>query len=180
MAEKTLLSMAVLVSNLAHTGYRRAGVALVKGENVIPADTITETQLAQLKADHRLKVAIQDESDPSNQDGNQSSSVDEGAVPGTVEGEGKEEPSVASEAETITSDDESGSSDTGGDSQPTPDVATPKTLNEAIALLDPANVEHFLASGKPSVEALEKLLGHAVTAAERDEAWETFLAEQEV
>lgn len=136
MVEKTLIAYALAVTNLAHNGYRRAGISLDKGTQIIPADTITETQLAQLKADPRITVAVQDETDSSTSDGDQSTSVDNGAVP--------------------------------------------STLIEAIALLDPANVDHFLGSGKPSVEALEKLLGHAVTAAERDEAWETFLAEQEV
>jgi hypothetical protein len=135
MAEKTLISYALALTNLAHTGYRRAGLALVKGENTIPADTITETQLAQLKADPRIKVVIQDETNSSVANGDQSTPVDQGTVPGT--------------------------------------------LIEAIALLDPANVDHFTSTGKPQIDALETLLGHKVTAAERDAAWETFLAEQE-
>jgi hypothetical protein len=135
MAEKTLISYALALTNLAHTGYRRAGLALVKGENTIPADTITETQLAQLKADPRLKITVQEEGGSAGTDGDQSLLLDQGSVP--------------------------------------------DTLATAIALLDPANVDHFTSTGKPQIDALETLLGHKVTAAERDEAWETFLAEQE-
>lgn len=135
MAEKTLISYELAVTNLAHNGYRRAGVSLVKGTQTIPADTLTETQLAQLKADPRIKVAVPSEGNSSGENGDQSKLVGSGSVPAT--------------------------------------------LIEAIELLDPANVDHFTGGGKPQIDALEKLLGRSVTAVERDEAWETFLAEQE-
>ncbi|MCR9628873.1 HI1506-related protein [Vibrio antiquarius] len=58
MAEKTLIASLVSVICHAHTGYRRAGMAFSKGENTLKPDSITQTQLAQLKADPRLKVTL--------------------------------------------------------------------------------------------------------------------------
>ncbi|WP_412522361.1 HI1506-related protein [Shewanella algae] len=57
---KLLPTTAVIVTCLAHSGYRRAGVGLAKGENRFEADTFTEAQLAQLSADPRLKVVAAD------------------------------------------------------------------------------------------------------------------------
>lgn len=47
-----------------------------------------------------------------------------------------------------------------------------------IADLDPNNEEHFTKGGKPEVKVLEDKAGFNVTAAERDNAWEAFVAEQ--
>lgn len=58
MAEKTLIASSIMVICHAHTGYRRAGMAFSKGENTLKPDSITETQLVQLKADPRLKVTL--------------------------------------------------------------------------------------------------------------------------
>ncbi len=60
---KLLPTTAVIVTCLAHSGYRRAGVGLAKGENRFEADTFTEAQLAQLSADPRLKVVAADAGD---------------------------------------------------------------------------------------------------------------------
>lgn len=65
MAEKTLLACLVAVHCFAHTGYRRAGLALVKGDNTLEPGTITDTQLAQLRADSRLKVVVDDQNQSS-------------------------------------------------------------------------------------------------------------------
>jgi len=54
------------------------------------------------------------------------------------------------------------------------------SLAEAFALLDPANPDHFTKSNKPQIDALEKLLGRKVAADERDAAWDTYQAEQEL
>ncbi|RRN04679.1 hypothetical protein EIM44_04370 [Bibersteinia trehalosi] len=51
--DNTQLFSAV-VQNKVKDGYRRAGISLAKGENVLPS--ITETQLKQLQADPRLVV----------------------------------------------------------------------------------------------------------------------------
>ncbi|MGR5271357.1 HI1506-related protein [Vibrio alginolyticus] len=58
MAEKTLIASSIMVICHAHTGYRRAGMAFSKGENTLKPDSVTQTQLAQLKADPRLKVTL--------------------------------------------------------------------------------------------------------------------------
>ncbi|AYV12988.1 HI1506-related protein [Shewanella algae] len=50
------VSTAVLVAIcLAHDGYRRAGVAFVRGENVL-SDDLSDEQLAAIKADPRIRV----------------------------------------------------------------------------------------------------------------------------
>ncbi|HHF3031882.1 TPA: HI1506-related protein [Vibrio diabolicus] len=54
----------------------------------------------------------------------------------------------------------------------------PANLVEAIQRLDPSNTEHFTTSGKPATEALSELMQTKVSAAERDEAWETFQASE--
>lgn len=41
---------------LAHTGYRRAGLAFEKGDNALDASRLTEAQLAQITADPRLRL----------------------------------------------------------------------------------------------------------------------------
>ena len=42
------------ITNTAHEGYRRAGVAFVKGANELDASDFSETQLAQIEQDPRL------------------------------------------------------------------------------------------------------------------------------
>jgi len=46
-----------------------------------------------------------------------------------------------------------------------------------IGTLDPN--EDYIAAGIPAVPALEKALGFAITAAERDDAWDAWQAQQE-
>lgn len=58
---KLLITSALVIHCLAHSGYRRAGVGFVKGENHFKANTFTESQLVQLEADPRLKVVHADE-----------------------------------------------------------------------------------------------------------------------
>lgn len=52
------------------------------------------------------------------------------------------------------------------------DVSKPDTVVAAIKLLDPENKDLFTQGGKPTTEALSELMGRAVTATERDSAWE--------
>ncbi|MCG6213432.1 HI1506-related protein [Vibrio furnissii] len=49
----------IIVKNAAHTGYRRAGLALEQGENRFDKAKVTDAQLAQLKADPRLAITIE-------------------------------------------------------------------------------------------------------------------------
>lgn len=49
----------IIVKNAAHAGYRRAGLALQEGENRFEKANITDAQLAQLKADPRLAVIVE-------------------------------------------------------------------------------------------------------------------------
>lgn len=67
----------IIVKNAAHTGYRRAGLALQEGENRFDKATITDAQLAQLKADPRLAVIVE-----------QSQASESGHAPGAVDGSG--------------------------------------------------------------------------------------------
>ncbi|MBE4620994.1 HI1506-related protein [Vibrio navarrensis] len=56
MSEKNQI---IIVKNAAHTGYRRAGLALEQGENRFDKSKVTDAQLAQLKADPRLAVVVE-------------------------------------------------------------------------------------------------------------------------
>ncbi len=49
-------------------------------------------------------------------------------------------------------------------------TALADAILSAAAQLDPGNEDHVTGSGKPSVPALEKILGYEITAAERDDA----------
>ena len=140
MAEKTLIASLVSVICHAHTGYRRAGMAFSKGENTLKPDSITQTQLAQLKADPRLKVTLAEDA-----------------------------------LSSTTSNEPTGGNQSDGDLG---DSTLPANLVEAIQRLDPSNTEHFTTSGKPTTEALSELMQTKVSAAERDEAWETFQASE--
>ncbi|CCN69784.1 HI1506-related protein [Vibrio nigripulchritudo] len=60
MAKQILIAQLVHVHCLAHTGYRRAGMAFVHGENTLEPDSLTETQLAQIQADPMFKVSLSD------------------------------------------------------------------------------------------------------------------------
>ncbi len=53
------------------------------------------------------------------------------------------------------------------------------SLIDAIKQLDPDNTDHFTSGGKPQVDALEKLMGKSVSAAERDAAWAELQAQGE-
>ncbi|MCG9624637.1 HI1506-related protein [Vibrio mediterranei] len=139
MAEKNLITQALIVKNLAHSGYRRAGLVLQKGDNPVEPETLTHTQLAQIKQDARLHVC-EVETDQGHAD---SGAVDSGSLSDSV------------------------------------DVNKPKSLVEAIKLLDPSNKAHFTSGGKPQTDVLAELMGDKVSAKERDEAWEEVQSEQQ-
>lgn len=81
MAEKKLLAHAIVVVCAAHTGYRRAGMALANGENILQPESITETQLAQLKADPKLAVSIQEQQAVPSSASKQSGALDADSLP---------------------------------------------------------------------------------------------------
>lgn len=60
MANPSKNIQVLLVICLAHTGYRRAGMALNKGENLIPLAELSDEQVAAFEADQRLKVSVRD------------------------------------------------------------------------------------------------------------------------
>ncbi|MCU8007740.1 HI1506-related protein [Shewanella sp. SM87] len=60
MANPSKNIQVLLVVCLAHTGYRRAGMALTKGENLIPLAELSDEQVAAFEADQRLKVSVRD------------------------------------------------------------------------------------------------------------------------
>jgi len=60
MAKSISTIQVLLVICLAHTGYRRAGMALTKGENLIPLAELSDEQVAAFEADQRLKVSVRD------------------------------------------------------------------------------------------------------------------------
>lgn len=163
MAEQTfiarsLVAKAVAVYCLAHTNYRRAGMAFSHGENMLEPGTITNNQLRQLEADPRLKVTVA-ESETLQGD---ISNVESGHQSGPLD------------ALTSPSDLTELFAQAGDELLQT----KPKTLADAIQLLDPSNTEHFTTSGKPQVDALSELMGVKVSATERDEAWALVQAEQ--
>lgn len=49
-------------------------------------------------------------------------------------------------------------------------LAEPLTLAQAIQRLDPQNPDHYTSTGLPQLDALEQLVGHKVSAKQRDAA----------
>lgn len=71
---------------------------------------------------------------------------------------------------------------------PEPPIAVPNaavetsesvTLDEIVEAIGLVGEEDFTQGGVPKADALEKLLGQPVSAADRDTAWKLFLAAQE-
>ncbi|UTV30165.1 HI1506-related protein [Photobacterium atrarenae] len=94
MAEETVIQSKLVVQSLAHDGYRRAGMAFKPGENIIPENSITCSQLAMLQADPRLAVLGTDgavtQADPA--DGASGAVVQEPVSDGLIAAIGKLEP----------------------------------------------------------------------------------------
>lgn len=55
-----------------------------------------------------------------------------------------------------------------------PDMGDIDQIVAAIAMLDTADKTSWTSGGKPQVAALEKVLQKQISAAQRDEAWETY------
>ncbi|MCL1048461.1 HI1506-related protein [Shewanella abyssi] len=60
MAKSVSTTQVLLVVCMAHSGYRRAGVALTKGDNPLPLADLSDQQIAAFKADKRLRVSQAD------------------------------------------------------------------------------------------------------------------------
>ncbi|AQS38577.1 hypothetical protein Sps_03450 [Shewanella psychrophila] len=151
-----------VITCLAHHGYRRAGVGFCKGENKFNADDFSESQLAQLNDDPRLKLTFVEADAPQASitlNANAVKNVDTQADKALL-GEG---PLVG---------DSLGISDT--------ETQAVKVLNfaEAILELEPDNKEHFTGDGKPQCDVLSKLMNTPVSASERDSLWSDFKATQ--
>lgn len=145
----------LLVVCAAHTGYRRGGVRFTKGENTVDAEKLSAEQLQQINADPLLVVGEY-------ADGISLASLDEptakSLLPQTNQGGNTQGPlGSGALSDTVKKDDA-------------------LTLEQAFALLQPDNKEHFTGTGLPQLDALEQLVGHKVTSAERNEAWEAYKA----
>ncbi|MGI2205112.1 HI1506-related protein [Shewanella oncorhynchi] len=95
MANPSKNIQVLLVVCLAHTGYRRAGMALTKGENLIPLAELSDEQVAAFEADQRLKVSVRDMAPASGSvdipDGDQTLGTDiTGTLTGVKEPNGEE------------------------------------------------------------------------------------------
>nr|WP_320125959.1 HI1506-related protein [uncultured Shewanella sp.] len=95
MANPSKNIQVLLVICLAHTGYRRAGMALTKGENLIPLAELSNEQVAAFEADQRLKVSVRDMAPASGSvdipDGDQTLGTDiTGTLTGVEEPNGEE------------------------------------------------------------------------------------------
>lgn len=95
MANPSKNIQVLLVICLAHTGYRRAGMALNKGENFIPLAELSDEQVAAFEADQRLKVSVRDMAPASGSvdipDGDQTLGTDiTGTLTGVKEPNGEE------------------------------------------------------------------------------------------
>ncbi|WP_299001782.1 HI1506-related protein [uncultured Shewanella sp.] len=145
----TCTNKSTKILNLAHTGYRRAGIAFTKGENALPK--LDKAQLAQIEADPRLKLlskagvsALADDSQA------QSGALDAGASAAPL-----------TPAESTNEQDDNAQDDSA-------------QVFSAIASLSLDNKDHFTVSGKPQAAELEKRLNRSVSASERDAMWQAY------
>lgn len=147
----------IKIINLAHDGYRRAGLAFTKGENVLL--NLDKAQLAQIEVDPRLKLLSKDGGSALADDSQTpSGAVDDMASAAALA------PNTAPAALTpVKSTNEQ-------------DMAQ---VFEVIASLEPDNKAHFTTNGKPQASELEKRLNRSVSASERDAIWLAYQAQEE-
>ena len=137
------------VAALAGT-FRRAGTAFTTEGTAFPQDHFTKEQLSAIHAEKRLSVR----------------EIDEADLPETVD-------TRLLAAAAAGKADEKSQAKKGEGHAP-----AAQTLEQAFALLDPSNKDHFTGGGVPQLDALSRLLGRPVKAPERDEAWQAFAAKQ--
>lgn len=135
----------------AHSGYRRGGVRFTKGENTVDAEKLSAEQLQQINNDSLLIVGEY-------ADGLSLASLDEPT------------------AKNLLPEANQGGNSQGPLGSRALSDGVKLTLEQAFAQLQPDNKEHFTGTGLPQLDALERLVGHKVTSAERAEAWEAYQA----
>ncbi|QFU23731.1 hypothetical protein FM038_017170 [Shewanella eurypsychrophilus] len=157
----------VVITCLAHHGYRRAGVGFCKGENKFKADDFSESQLAQLGDDSRLKLQFV-EADaplvPTSLDASTFKSVDSQASKTLLD-----EGALVGDGLGVT---------VGPESDPHKQAIKALSFAEAIIELEPGNKDHFTGDGKPQCDVLSKLMDEPVSASERNALWASFKSEQ--
>lgn len=139
----------------AHTGYRRGGVRFKQGENTVDAEKLSATQLEQINNDPLLTVGEYADGLSLAQLASQTS---DGLLPKANQG----------------SNTQGGLGD--GALSGAVNQDQPLTLEQAFAQLQPDNPDHFNKSNLPQLDTLERLVGRAVTAAERNAAWAEYQA----
>lgn len=139
----------------AHTGYRRGGVSFKQGENTVEAEKLSATQLEQINSDPLLTVGEY-------ADGISLASLDEPTAKDLL-------PKTNQSGDTQGGLGDGALSDAVNQDQPL-------TLEQAFAQLQPDNPDHFNKSNLPQLDTLERLVGRAVTAAERNAAWAEYQA----
>lgn len=137
------------VAALAGT-FRRAGTAFTTEGTAFPEGHFSPKQLSAINKEKRLSVR----------------EVDADKVP-----EGVDTSLLAASA--AGKADEKGQAKKGEGNAP-----AAETLEQAFAMLDPSNKEHFTAANLPQLDALSKLLARPVKAADRDAAWQAFVVAQ--
>lgn len=137
------------VAALAGT-FRRAGTTFTTEGVAFPEGHFSPEQLNAINAEKRLSVR----------------EVEASAVPETVD-------TRLLAAAAASKANEKGQAKKGEGNAP-----TAETLDQAFALLDPSNNDHFTGAGLPQLDALSRLLARPVKAAERDPAWAEFVAKQ--
>ncbi len=142
-----------VITCLAHHGYRRAGVGFCKGENKFHADDFSESQLAQLSDDPRLKLKF----------------VEADAPLATVSNEPNPGNCVDTQADKALLDEGPLVGDGLGVNEKL--VVTALSFAEAVLELEQGDPKHFTTSGKPQCDVLSDLMAEPISASERDRLW---------
>lgn len=156
-SKNEMAKKSITVFNRAHSGYRRAGFVLNKGDNVIERDKLSTVQLKQIADDPRL---VLENTEPTTSD-DKTDLV--GKTSGMVNGQ------LGAESIDITGDGSGAALPEG--TQPPEKLALAVML---MKLLQGENKLEMTGSGKPTTACLEAATEEDVqiSATLRNEAWE--------
>ncbi|WP_087022416.1 HI1506-related protein [Thaumasiovibrio subtropicus] len=152
-------SQSLVIYSHAPNGYRRAGMVFKFGKNTLEVGALNATQLAQLKADPRLAVlaaplvnAVPAQATQTDNHRPSSGALDAQASQGDIAAQASQSEVAEGNLKGLEG----------------------SKIETAITQLDPNNPNHFTNSGKPQTDILSQLVGRRVSAAERDQAWESY------
>jgi len=101
MSQKT-----IVINCRAHDGYRRAGIAFTKGQNVFSDSELTDSQLQAIEGDPRLVVSVEtNETQDDTSAGTAQTAQTQGSVGAADSADGVKQPDITSTIAGVVTDD---------------------------------------------------------------------------